>query len=237
VSLTVALRSRFGDFRLDVAFDAPGGITALYGPSGAGKTLTLRAIAGLTELEAGRVALNGTVLFDRAAGIDVPTRLRRVGYVFQQYALLPHLSVDDNVGYGLQGWPTAERAARVAELLSLMGLPGYGDRRVGGLSGGEQQRVAVARALAPRPALLLLDEPFSALDPRVRRQVRLELRAAHEATGVPLLLVTHDLAEVRQMAQWLVLYQDGRVLRAGPTNEVLQDPGGPEAAEVLFGGA
>jgi molybdate transport system ATP-binding protein len=233
VSLQVAIRSRFGSFSLDVGFRAPPGITALFGPSGSGKTLTLRAIAGLARPDDGRISIDERVLFDAAERIDVPTRLRRIGYVFQQSALLPHLSVGGNVEFGLHGWPRQEREARVAELLDLIGLAGYAARKPGGLSGGEQQRVALARALAPRPDLLLLDEPFAALDARVRSRLRSELRQLHLATGVPMVLVTHDLAEVRNLAGWLVVYGTGEVLGAGPTDELLSGSPAPEVAEAL----
>jgi molybdate transport system ATP-binding protein len=235
VNLQLTLRSRFGAFALDARFGAPSGITALFGPSGAGKTLTLRCIAGLERVEAGRIVLGERVLLDTEARVSVPTRARRIGYVFQQYALFPHLDVAANVGYGIRDRPRGERERRVAELLALVNLAGYGDRSPLGLSGGEQQRVALARALATDPGLLLLDEPFAALDQRVRRRLRTELRRVHEVTGTPMLLVTHDLAEVRQLADWIVLYNRGRVLQCGAAAEVLDGPVSDEAAEVLHG--
>jgi molybdate transport system ATP-binding protein len=232
VKLTVEVRARAGTFRLDAAFEAPGGITALFGPSGAGKSLTLRCVAGLVRPDAGRVAVGDRVLFDSAGGTDLPARERRTGYVFQQYALFPHLDVAGNVGFGMRGG-REERAERTEALLELVGLAGYARRRPGELSGGEQQRVALARALAPRPALMLLDEPFSAVDAGVRRRLRAELRRIHEATGVPMVLVTHSHAEMRGLSDWLVLCDAGRVLRAGATAEVLAEPGSARAAELL----
>jgi molybdate transport system ATP-binding protein len=232
VNLDVALRTRAGTFLLDVVFAAPAGITALFGPSGSGKTLTLRCIAGLVRPDAGRIRVAGRTLFDPGAGVDLPARHRRVGYVFQQYALFPHLDVARNVGFGLRGRREAA-AERVAELLELVGLEGYGKRPPRELSGGEQQRVALARALAPRPDLVLLDEPFSALDARVRRRLRAELRRIHDTTGVPMVLVTHSHAEMRELADWLVLCDGGRVIRAGATVEVLREPGSEAAAELL----
>jgi ABC-type sulfate/molybdate transport systems ATPase subunit len=213
--LSVAVRRRLPAFALDVAFDAPGGVTALLGPSGAGKTLTLRAIAGLLRPDAGRIVVGGRVLFDAGAGVDVPARERRVGYVFQQYALFPHLSVGENVAYGLHALPRAERAARVAEVLALVGLAGYERRAPRALSGGQQQRVALARALAPAPAVLLLDEPLAALDVPLRRRLAAELRALHERTGTPMVLVTHDPAEAARVAD-LVVYVDGGRVTAPP---------------------
>ncbi len=235
MTLAVAIAARRGAFTLDAHFEAPPGVTGIFGPSGAGKTLTLRCIAGLDRPDAGRIALGSRVLVERAAGTDLPPRARRIGYVFQHYALFPHLGVLDNVTYGLADLPRAERRERGRALLAKVGLEGYEARRPQALSGGEQQRVALARALATEPELLLLDEPFAALDQRVRRRLRGELLRLHELTGTPMLLVTHDLAEVRQLTGHLVLYEDGRVLRAGPTAQVLHDPGSDAARELLAG--
>jgi ABC-type sulfate/molybdate transport systems ATPase subunit len=229
VSVAVSIALELPGFALRVEFEVGDGITALFGPSGAGKSMTLRSIAGLAS-PAGRIVVSGRVLLDTGAGTDVPPRERRIGYLFQQYALFPHLSVEGNVGYGLHRLPRGERAARVAELLALVGLEGYGGRRPHELSGGQQQRVALARALATRPDLLLLDEPFAAVDLRVRRRLRAELRRIHDVTGTPMLLVTHDLAEVRQLAGSLVVLDRGQVLRAGRTTTVLADADGLLAA-------
>ena len=213
-TLEVAVRRALDGFALDVAFRAPRGVTALAGPSGAGKTLTLRAVAGLLRPDAGRVACGGRVLFDAAAGVDLPARARRVGFVFQHYALFPHLTVERNVAYGLHARPAAERAARVAELLRLVDLEGFGARWPRELSGGQQQRVALARALAPEPAVLLLDEPLAAVDAPLRARLGAELRALHERSGVPMLLVTHDPDEARRMADLVVRVERGRVVEA-----------------------
>ena len=232
MKLEVSLRARAGEFLLEAAFESPGGITTLFGSSGAGKTLTLRSIAGLSRPESGLVRVGGRALFDSRAGVDLPVRRRRIGYLFQQYAVFPHLSVAANVGFGLDGSREAV-AERVDGLLRLVGLAGYQRRRPRELSGGEQQRVALARALAPAPDLLLLDEPLSALDSRTRRRLRGELRRIHEISGVPMLLVTHNAAEMREMSDWLVLYDAGTVLRSGPIGEVLGEPGSRAAEELL----
>jgi molybdate transport system ATP-binding protein len=224
VSLAVAIELELPGFSLRVGFEVGAGITALFGPSGAGKSMTLRSIAGLVRPRSGRIVVSGRVLLDTAGGIDVPPRERRIGYLFQQYALFPHLSVERNVGYGLHRLTRRERSERVAELLSMVGLDGLAGRRPSELSGGQQQRVALARALAPKPDLLLLDEPFAAVDLRVRRRLRAELRQIHQATGTPMLLVTHELAEVRQLSDSLVVLDGGEVLRAGATARVLADP-------------
>jgi molybdate transport system ATP-binding protein len=237
VSLELSVRSRFGEFLLDVAFDAPAGITALFGPSGAGKSLTLRCVAGLERVEKGRIVLDGRTLLDTSAGTDVPTRARRIGYVFQNYALFPHLSVAANVGYGLRGEGRRDRGARVDRMLALVGLEGYGDRSVAGLSGGEQQRIALVRSLATDPALLLLDEPFAALDHRARGRLRTELRRVQRSVATPMLLVTHDLDEVRQLADHVVLVAEGRTLQSGPTAEVLASPADRTVRSLLFADA
>jgi len=233
VSLEIDLRLEIGSFRLEAAFTASQGITALFGPSGAGKTLTLRCIAGLTRPESGRVALHGRALFDSDTRTDLPPRNRGIGYVFQQYALFPHLDVGRNVAFGITGRSRSEREARASDLLALVGLEGFARRWVTELSGGQQQRVALARSLATEPDLLLLDEPFSAVDARVRRRLREELRRIHEVTRTPMLLVTHDLAEVRQLADSTVLMDAGSILRAGPTAAVLPDPADAELALLL----
>jgi molybdate transport system ATP-binding protein len=233
VSLNVDIRLQVGSFDLHAFFEVSKGITALFGPSGAGKTLTLRCIAGLTRPSAGRISLDGRTLLDTDHDIDLPPRERSIGYLFQQYALFPHLTVEKNITYGIAHLPRAQRAARGAMLLELVGLAGLERRRPAELSGGQQQRVALARALATEPSLLMLDEPFAAVDLRVRRRLRAELHRIHQMTGTPMLLVTHDLAEVRQLSSSIVFIDGGRVLRAGATAELLADPVDPELAELM----
>lgn len=234
MSLEVDISLELAGFDLRVAFAAEQGITALFGPSGAGKTMTLRCIAGLTRPTRGIIAVENDSVFDSDLDLDVPPRLRRVGYVFQQYALFPHLDVAANVAFGIRGLRPAERVARVRTLLDLVGLKDMANRRPHELSGGQQQRVALARALAPEPRLLLLDEPFAAVDLRLRRRLRAELRSIHEVTRTPMLLVTHDLAEVRALADSVVLLDGGRVIASGPTDRVFSLPLTPEVA-VLMG--
>lgn len=211
-ALSVTLRRRLTTFMLDVGFDSDAGVTALLGPSGAGKTLTLRAIAGLLRPDAGRITAGGRVLFDAAAGVDLPARARRVGYVFQQYALFPHLTVAENVAYGLHGWPRAAREARVAEVLEIVGLIGYGGRWPRALSGGQQQRVALARALAVEPDVLLADEPTAELDAGARERV-LQVVADRAAAGTVVVVATHDPEVAAACGQQLRLVQ-GRVAAA-----------------------
>lgn len=233
MSVSVAIAKRLGTFTLESNFESPPGITALFGPSGAGKTVTLRCVAGLARPDSGSIVVNGHVLFDHQWRIDVPTRKRHISYLFQQYALFPHLNVAANVAYGLHRLASQPRQARVAECLELVGLTGYERRLPRELSGGQQQRVALARALAPSPELLLLDEPFAAVDALMRTQLRQELLAIQKHTGIPMLLVTHDLTEVRQLASYVVLYESGRVLGAGQPSEALVAGRNPRISALL----
>ena len=229
---------RRGAFDLAATLSAPPGVTALLGPSGAGKSLTLQAIAGLAAIERGAIHLNGRALADVAAGVALPPRLRRVGYVPQSYALFPHLSVGANIAYGLPERMTREeREKRVAELLRLVHLPEYEARAPRELSGGEAQRVALARALASRPDALLLDEPFSALDTPTRAAIRDEVREITLASGLPTLLVTHNLREALTLASRLILLVNGRVIAQGPAAEVTARPATAVAARLLGWGA
>lgn len=220
-TLQVAFTHRVGSFELAPDFVAGHGITALVGASGAGKTLTLRAIAGLIMPDAGRITVQGDVLFDAGRGVRLSPQTRRIGVVFQQYALFPHLTVAQNVAYGITHRPEAERQAMVQHWLTLVGLESYASRWPRELSGGQQQRVALARALAPAPRLLLLDEPFAAVDMGLRRRLREELRRLQQTVGTPMLLVTHDLDEVRQIANDVIVLDRGRVVHR-------QHVGGPE---------
>lgn len=210
--LSVDIRLRLSEFTLEVAWAAEERVVALVGPSGSGKSLTLHCIAGLTRPEVGRIVVDQRSLFDSARHVEVPSRARRIGYVFQGYALFPHLSVADNVAYGLKGHPRRERARRTVEVLVRLGLTDLARRFPGEISGGQQQRVALGRALATGPALLLLDEPFSALDAPLRRRLRREIAQLIRDWGIPTVVVTHDLADVAHLADRVVVYDQGRVL-------------------------
>jgi len=190
---------------------AQGEIGVLIGPSGCGKTSLLRAIAGLEPLAAGRIAVGEQVLGDAATGAHLPAEARRIGMVFQDYALFPHLSVAQNVAFGIAHRPRAEREHRVAELLALVGLADAGRRAPHQLSGGQQQRIALARALAPAPRLLLLDEPFSSLDIDLRERLAQELRAILKQTGTTALFVTHDQLEAFALGDAIGVMQHGRL--------------------------
>ncbi len=205
----------------------------LFGPSGSGKTLTLQCLAGLVRPDAGRIVVNGRTLFDSAAGIHLPPQSRRLGYVFQGYALFPHLTVAANIAFGLRDRPRAERDARVAEVIDRLGLANHAGRYPRELSGGQQQRVALGRALAPDPELILLDEPLSALDAPLRRQLRDDLGAILGDWGKAAVLVTHDLSEAYQLATTVVIYEAGRVIQCAPTSELLWQPPSEAVARVM----
>ncbi len=222
--LDVRLTKQLEQFALDVAFTAPAGITALLGQSGAGKSMTLACIAGLETPDAGRIALDDAIYFDDGAGIDAPARRRRVGYVMQDYLLFPHLDVGRNVAFGLKGLSRGERGAVVAQALSRVGLAGYEQRPPSELSGGQQQRVALARALVTNPQILLLDEPFSALDGPTRAVLRRDLVDLQRTLGVPVVFVTHDLAEAYLLADQIVVIESGRVLQIGPPGTIVYRP-------------
>jgi molybdate transport system ATP-binding protein len=231
--LAVSLTWRLPGFSLDVAWEAGDGVAVLFGPSGSGKTLTLQCLAGLARPDGGRIAVDGRVLFDAAAGIDVPPQQRRVGYVFQGYALFPHLSVAENVGFGLRDRPRAERGRRAGEVMERLELQPFAARMPRELSGGQRQRVALARALATDPALLLLDEPLSALDLPLRRALRDDLRAILAQWGTAAVLVTHDFTEAYRLGDRIVVYENGRVIQSAPRSELLWRPASEAVARIM----
>ncbi len=204
-------------FELDVRFKSAAKRLALFGPSGAGKSLTLRAVAGLLRPDAGRIEINGRTLFDSQAGICLPARSRRVAYLFQDYALFPHLTVAQNIAFGLRrGWLNPPRrevtreAQRWVDAFELGAIVGSYPNEI---SGGQKQRVALARALMLQPDILLLDEPFSALDSQLRGKMRQELDALQRQLDVPMLLITHDPADVEALADEVFEVREGRVGR------------------------
>nr|WP_315429678.1 ATP-binding cassette domain-containing protein [uncultured Albidiferax sp.] len=215
IQLTVADGRRRFDMAVRFASDVP--FAALYGPSGAGKTLTLQAIAGLLKPSRGHIRIDGRTLFDSAAGIDVPTPQRRVGYLPQNYALFPHLSVRENIGFGLTSWRkrrlSPDEQTQVQSLLDSFGLNAMADSRPSSLSGGQQQRVALARALACAPQVLLLDEPFAALHPSLRLNLREELAQARRQWGIPALMITHDVEDVLALADVAFVFDQGQVVQ------------------------
>jgi molybdate transport system ATP-binding protein len=223
--LTLEARTPRGDLELQVKLTVDSGeCLALAGPSGAGKTTILRIAAGLLRPADGQVHANGTTWLDTERGIDVPAERRRCGYVFQDYALFPHLTAWQNVAYPLRGLSRQERRARAVELLERFGLLSRADARPRSLSGGERQRVAVARALARRPDVLLLDEPLSALDTRSRADAARELGALLRESEAPALLVTHDFAEAAQLGDRVGIIDRGQVIQEGTASELAAAP-------------
>jgi molybdate transport system ATP-binding protein len=221
--LDVHVAKRFAGFTLDVAFTTHAPVAVLMGPSGSGKSQTLRAVAGAMRPDRGRIALDGEPLFDAATGIDVPPQAREVGYVPQHYALFPHLTVADNVAFGLKHRAHADARTQVAELLDTVGLTGLGRRRTYELSGGQQQRVALARALILHPRILLLDEPFAALDTQIRNALRQELADLQRRLGFRALLVTHD-PEDAGMAGECFMYENGQVVGGPAARDAIPEP-------------
>jgi len=212
------------DFALDVDFHAPPGFTILFGASGAGKTTLLDCIAGLTEPDSGRIAIGEECLLDRAAHIHLPVEKRRVGYVFQDLALFPHLTVEENVDYGLAHLPRAERDRRIDAILGAFRIPHLRHRRPREISGGERQRVALARALVTDPVILLLDEPLAALDAATKTRIIDDLRAWNLARRIPILYVTHSREEVFALGENVLVLDQGRIVAQGPPHQVLSAP-------------
>ena len=208
---------------------APREFITLLGPSGCGKTTLLRAIAGFEGLDAGRIVLDGRDI------TDAPAHRRPVNTVFQSYALFPHMSVARNVGYSMEvaGTAAAERAARLGEVLELVGLTDYGTRKPNQLSGGQQQRVALARALVARPKLLLLDEPLSALDRRLRQQMQIELKSLQSEVGIAFVFVTHDQEEALAMSDRIMVMRAGKIEQVGTPREIYRTPRTRFVAEFI----
>ena len=229
--LRLDLQLRRGDFRLQVDQTIAARVCAIVGPSGAGKTSLLEAVAGLARPESGRIELDGVTLFDAAAGIDLPPERRQLGYVFQDGALFPHLNVAGNLRYGLRRRQGAGPAW--SEVVEVLGLAGLLARPVTSLSGGERQRVGLGRALLAAPRLLLLDEPLASLDAELKLRILSFLARGVEAFGVPVLYVSHSTRELLELAEHAVLLVSGRVTAAGPP-AVLFAPDGPAARLALY---
>ena len=231
-SLQVELERRLENFTLNVALETAAGASGLLGPSGSGKSMTLRMIAGVTAPDRGRIVLNGRVLFDSATGANLAPARRKIGMVFQDYALFPHLTVAQNVGFGLARLAPAERRSRIDEQLASMRIHELADRFPREISGGQRQRVAIARCMAMQPDALLLDEPFAALDPHLRRQTEEQLRETLAGFHGPVVFVTHDMEEAFRFCTDLLVLNDGRVIAGGPKHELFERPRTVAAARL-----
>jgi molybdate transport system ATP-binding protein len=227
-------------FSLDVEFEAGPGVTVLFGASGAGKTLTLDSIAGFVKPDEGRILLDDVILFDAVAGVNLPPRERRCGYVFQNYALFPHMTLRENLTFAAGGWPRAERRRKVNEVLERFRLADIAGRMPYELSGGQKQRGSIARALVGGGAsraggtrILLLDEPAQGLDAPLREEFYAVLRQVKAEFGIPALLVTHSLEECCALADYMHVVSAGRLARSGKPREVIEEPSTTEVARLL----
>jgi molybdate transport system ATP-binding protein len=218
---------------IDIEFLAAGGVTVLFGSSGAGKTSILRAIAGIVTPDSGRISLGDTVFFDSGAGTNLPMQARRVGFVFQNHLLFPHLTAEQNILYGAKSIGEESARKRTRDLISLLGIEKTADRRPQRLSGGEQQRVALARALATDPHIMLLDEPLSAVDMATRSRLIGEIAAIQRRWGIPFLYVTHNQSEAARLGDAMIVVDEGRVVQQGAPLEIFNAPRTASVARVV----
>ncbi|NDV88256.1 molybdenum ABC transporter ATP-binding protein [Aurantimonas aggregata] len=239
MTLSVAIRHRFGAFSLDVAFEAPKGVTVLYGRSGSGKTTLVNAVAGLLRPDAGRVSADDWLLFDTAARHWLAPHRRRIGYIFQEGRLFPHLSVRQNLAYGRRFAPKAAPREDPARVIDMLGIGHLLDRRPAMLSGGEKQRVAIGRALLSAPRLILADEPLASLDDQRKAEILPYFERLRDEVAIPILYVSHSASEVARLATTVVALGHGRVTAVGTAQDVLGDPqqvlGIRDAASLLTG--
>jgi len=231
VDITKTLQSGNRRFALQAAFSSHDDLTVVFGASGSGKSLTIQAIAGLVAPEQGRIVVGGEILFDDQQGINLPARKRGVGYLFQDYALFPHCTVRENIGYPLKkSWPFSllpDDRQEVDEIMASFEITHLAESYPAELSGGQKQRVALARAMIKKPSILLLDEPFSALDSMLRHRMRMELLEIRQRFDVPLVVITHDPADVEVFGDTLVIFANGRVEEVSSRKKLAE----PEAAD------
>ncbi len=231
--IEIHVEKDLGNFSLNLSLSLQKGMTVLFGPSGSGKTLTLQTIAGLVEPDSGMIRVNGTVYFDKRERVNLPIPRRRVGYVFQEPSLFPHMTVSENIAYGISDFPLGERKQKVNHMIERMRLCGLDKNFPHQISGGQKQRVALARALVTSPLLLLLDEPFASLDHPVREKIRLDLLRIREEDRVPIIFVTHDVEEAFILADEVVVLNDGRVEQTGTKEDIFYRPQTHNVAKFL----
>ena len=235
MGLSVRIVKKVEGFTLDVEWQIGNELAVLFGYSGSGKSMTLQCIAGLMKPDEGLIRANGDLFFDHALNVNVPPEKRSFGYVFQDRVLFPHMTVRGNITYGCKGIPKSEIRQKVDEMIGLFHLRGLEDRFPAEISGGQKQRVALARALIGRPDALLLDEPFSALDHPIRLEMIRLLEEVRNEFNLPVVLVTHDVLEAYAMADKIIVYSGGRIVRTGPPGEIFHLPAGLDA-EALWRG-
>lgn len=233
MGLSVRLRKKVEGFALDVRWEIGNELAVLFGYSGAGKSMTLQSIAGLMEPDEGHIRSGGEIYFDSEQRVNFPPQKRSFGYVFQDCALMPHMTVRANIVFGAKGLGRAEKAERAREMMEAFRLRGLEDKLPSEISGGQKQRVALARALIGKPGALLLDEPFSALDNPLRIEMRRLLRDIRDRFDIPVVLVTHDIVEAHEMADTMIVYCGGRIAQSGPTYEVFNNPLTPEVEKLV----
>ena len=231
--IEIRVEKNLGNFSLNLSLSLQKGMTVLFGPSGSGKTLTLHTIAGLVEPDSGMVRVNGVVYFDKKRRVNLPVHRRRVGYVFQEPSLFPHMTVFENIAYGISDLPLGERKRKVSLLIERMRLEGLEKNLPHQISGGQKQRTALARALAASPLLLLLDEPFASLDNPVREKLRLDLLSIEKEDRMPLIFVTHDVEEAFVLSEELVVLNEGRVEQTGNKEDIFYRPQSHKVAKFL----
>jgi molybdate transport system ATP-binding protein len=234
--LKVRISKKLANFELDTEFDSDSGVTALFGRSGSGKTTLVNVIAGLVRPDRGAIEVNGECLFDSARGIDVPVERRRVGYVFQEGRLFPHLTVRGNLNYGYELAGADERYVALDKVVELLGLERLLERRPANLSGGEKQRVAIGRALLASPRVLLMDEPLASLDNLRKGEILQYIERLHHEITVPIVYVTHAVDEILRLAEVVVLMAGGRVISTGKASEIMGRPELRAHAGIFEGG-
>lgn len=230
--LEVSIKKSLPDFRLNIKLALDQEILSVLGPSGSGKTMTLLCIAGLLRPDEGTIKLNGRILFSSANKVSLSPQNRSIGFVFQNYALFPHLTVEENIAYGIGNLTKKEQTRKVAELLEIIHIPGLRKRYPAELSSGQQQRVALARAVAPEPEALLLDEPFSALDSFRRERLEFELLNLQKYYSGDILFVTHDLAQGFKLGSRIAIYDSGSIIQCDHKNTVIARPANLTAAKL-----
>jgi len=220
-------------FTLDVSFEMENELVVLFGPSGSGKTTLFKCISGITEPDDGKITVDSKIFYDKDKKVNLPIQKRNLGYVFQNYTLFPHMNVKKNIECGLKGWEKETREKRVLEVLNLLRIEELETRYPSQLSGGQKQRVALARALAPGPELLLLDEPFSALDREIRTEFAEKIKSLQKKLGIPLLFITHNLEEAFLLADRVLVLHGGKVQQLGTLEDIFYNPKNRKVAELI----